>query len=152
MNRILAGSGPVRLHLLVAIRSREGKHFRHPGSAWQSRGQFSLPVVLLGSSITQTPATDHTSLFALSGWSIARSQSSRYRAATVGLTKVIPSPRLQSSIRQHGGNEPAFLVSSTVDVTVHPFSLPFFGPCGSTLRLPVVAGAARDRCAGEISA
>ena len=54
MNRILAGSGLVRLHSLVAIHGREGKHFRHAGSAVaESRPIFTAAVVLLGSSITR---------------------------------------------------------------------------------------------------
>ena len=78
MNRILAGSGLVRLHLLVAIRSREGKYFRHAGSAVaESRPIFTAAVVLLGSSITRTrrQATRHYLLFR---WSIARSQVTRH--------------------------------------------------------------------------
>jgi len=42
----------------VAIRSREGKHFRHAGLAVaESRPIFAAVVLLLGSSITRTAAT-----------------------------------------------------------------------------------------------
>ncbi len=76
MNRILAGSGLVRR--FGAIRSREGKHFRHAGSAVaESRPIFTAAVVLLGSLITRTrrQATRHYLLFR---WSIARSPVTRH--------------------------------------------------------------------------
>ena len=62
----------------MAIRRREGKHFRHAGSAVaESRPIFTAAVVLLGSSITRTrrQATRHYLLFR---WSIARSQVTRH--------------------------------------------------------------------------
>ncbi|HLC11991.1 MAG TPA: hypothetical protein VJK31_01925, partial [Chthoniobacterales bacterium] len=58
--------------------SREGKHFRHAGSAVaESRPIFTAAVVLLGSLITRTrrQATRHYLLFR---WSIARSQVTRH--------------------------------------------------------------------------
>ena len=78
MNRILAGSGLYVYTRFVAIRNREGKHFRHAGSAVaESRPIFTAAVVLLGSSITRTrrQATRHYLLFR---WSIARSQVTRH--------------------------------------------------------------------------
>src|SRR4029077_5652946 len=113
VNRILAGSGLVRLHTrFVAIRSLEGKHFRHAGSAVaESRPIFTAAVVLLGSPITRTrrQATRHYLLFR---WSIARSQVTRHcvtagadlgpSLASAGVTTPPANPTL--SLRDANGN------------------------------------------------
>ena len=62
----------------VAIRSREGKHFRHAGSAVaESRPIFTAAVVLLGSLITRT-RRQATRYYLLFRRSIARSQVRRH--------------------------------------------------------------------------
>ena len=96
MNRILAQVLDWYVYTrFVAIRSREGKHFRHAGSAVaESAPIFAAAVVLLGSSITGTAATGHTSLFALSVVNRAVTTNATLRPADDSSLSPIASDRL----------------------------------------------------------